>query len=148
MPVSLNETRISLVLGLLRPDDQLPYSINIFHRFDAVDDEIHRDLLQLHAISDDLRKVGRQFRPHRYVVSHCLVAQKCNRFRNNLIYIKSLLFRGALLELGADPGENIGGALRISSSLVRAARTSSRSGLSRPSFRRQTLALVITPLMG
>ena len=61
-------------------DDQLSYSINIFHRFDAVDDQIHRDLLQLHAISDDLRKIGRQFCPHRYVVSHCLVAQECDRF--------------------------------------------------------------------
>src|SRR6202044_2289795 len=82
--------------------------------FDAVYDQIHRDLLQLQAISDDLRKIGCQFRPDRYVVSHGLVAQERGGFSNDLIYIKSLLFRGAFLELRADPGNNVSSTFCIS----------------------------------
>jgi hypothetical protein len=52
----------------------------------------------LHAISDDLRKIGCQFRPDRYVVSHRLVAQEGDGFSNDLVYIK-LSIQGALLEL-------------------------------------------------
>ena len=44
-----------LILSSLRPDDHLTYPIHVLHRFNAVDDQIHHDLLQLHAISNDLR---------------------------------------------------------------------------------------------
>jgi hypothetical protein len=79
-----------LVFSSLGLDDQLSYSINVLHRFDAVDDQIHRDLLQWHAISDHQKKIGCQFRSDQYVVSHGLVAQEGNGLSNNLVYIKSL----------------------------------------------------------
>src|SRR5580692_1576677 len=58
-----------------------------------------RDLLQLHTISDDLRKIGCQFSPDRYVVSHCLVAQEGDGLSIDLVYINNLSIQGAPLEL-------------------------------------------------
>src|SRR5580658_6834783 len=52
-----------LAVSSLRLDEHLSYSINIPHRFDAVDDQIHHNLLQLHSIAGDPRKIGRQFSP-------------------------------------------------------------------------------------
>ncbi|MGA2536855.1 MAG: hypothetical protein ABSF53_12625, partial [Terracidiphilus sp.] len=67
------------------------------------------------AITHNLRKIGCQFRPYRDVVSHGLAAKEGDGSSNQLIYIKSLLFRGALLELCANPGEDLGRALCIPS---------------------------------
>jgi hypothetical protein len=47
----------------LRLGDWFPRPIHILHRIDAVHEEIHHDLLQLHTISQDLGKVFRQLRP-------------------------------------------------------------------------------------
>ena len=117
-----------LVFSSLRLDDHLSHPIDILHRFDAVDDQIHRNLLQLHAVADDLRKVVCQFGPDRYVVSHCLVAQEGDGFSNDLVYIKNLSIR--------TPFSNCERILLMMSAarcasltiLVTAARTSSRSG--------------------
>jgi hypothetical protein len=88
-----------LVFTPLRFDGQLSYSFNVLHRFEAVQDQIHRDLLQLNTISDDLRKVGCQFRPNRDVVSYCLAAQESGGFSNDLVYVKNLPIRSSLFEL-------------------------------------------------
>jgi len=50
------------VFGLLRLDGEFARPIYIFHRIDAISHEVHQHLLQLHAISHDLRKIC-QFRP-------------------------------------------------------------------------------------
>ena len=52
-----------LVFCSLRLDSELARSIHILHRIDAVGDEVHHHLLQLHAISHDLGKICRQLRP-------------------------------------------------------------------------------------
>src|SRR6202045_775579 len=46
----------------LRLDGELARPIQVLHRIDAVTDEVHHDLLQLHAISHDLGKICRQLR--------------------------------------------------------------------------------------
>jgi hypothetical protein len=51
------------VFRSLRPDGELARPFLILHRIDAVNDEVHHDLLQLHAISHDLGKICRQIRP-------------------------------------------------------------------------------------
>jgi hypothetical protein len=83
-----------LVVSPLRLDDHLSDSIHALHRFDAVDDQIHCNLLQLHSISHDLRKVGRQFCADRYVVSRCLAAQEGDGFSVDIVYIDKLSMRG------------------------------------------------------
>ena len=102
------------VFTLPRRDDYLPRSIDVFHRFDAVDDQVHDDLLQLHAIPDDAGQIGRQFRPGRYVVASRLAAQEGDGLPNDLVYINKLPLRRALLELRANSSDNLGGALCVS----------------------------------
>src|SRR6267142_1988475 len=46
------------VFCLLRLNQQLSLPIHIFHRFDAIEHQIHKNLLQQHAISHHLRKTG------------------------------------------------------------------------------------------
>jgi hypothetical protein len=65
--------------------------------------QVHYDLLQLHAISDDPGKVGRQFGSDRNIVSPRLGAQEVDGFANDLADFESLSIDGALLELRADP---------------------------------------------
>ena len=47
----------------LRVNGELAWPIHILHRIDAVSDEVHHNLLQLHAISHDIGKIRRQLRP-------------------------------------------------------------------------------------
>src|ERR1700682_48925 len=53
-----------LALRTPRVDGKLARPIHIFHRIDAVHDEVHHDLLQLHTISHYLGKRLRQLRPY------------------------------------------------------------------------------------
>src|SRR3982751_7005068 len=64
--VIANRNKNLLVFTSLRLDDHLPYAIAILHCLDAVDDQIDRDLLQLHLVADDWRKISCQFPPYRY----------------------------------------------------------------------------------
>src|SRR5947208_516522 len=48
-----NRNKNLLVLGSLHPDEDLSRTLDVLHRFDAIDEQIHRDLLQLHAIPQD-----------------------------------------------------------------------------------------------
>src|ERR1700733_16077393 len=50
-----------LIPPLLRLDDHLTRSVYFLHRVDAVHDQIHHHLLQLHAISHDPGKIRGQF---------------------------------------------------------------------------------------
>ena len=55
-------------------------------------------LLQLHAISHDLRKISRQLRSHGYGVPRCLTVQKDNHLANQFVHIDQFPFQAALLE--------------------------------------------------
>src|SRR3982751_5218485 len=73
-----------LVLSWLHRDQDLSRAIDVLHRFDAIDEQIHRDLLQLHAIPDDAGKIGRQLRRDRDVVARCFVVQEADDFLKGL----------------------------------------------------------------
>ena len=103
-----------LVFGSLRLDDDLSYSINVPHRFNAVDDQIHRHLLQLHAISDDLGKVGRKFRADQYAGSPRLVAQQSDGLLIDLVDINNLSIGGASWNSARILPMMLRGTLRIS----------------------------------
>jgi hypothetical protein len=51
-----------LVFGSVRFDDEIPRPIHILHRVNAVHDEVHHYLLQLHVISHGPGKIRCQFR--------------------------------------------------------------------------------------
>src|SRR5467141_3219616 len=72
-----------LVLRSPRLDSKLARPIHIVHRINAVTDEVHYDLLQLHAISHDLGKIYRQLRPDWYGASRYLAPQEDNHLSNN-----------------------------------------------------------------
>jgi hypothetical protein len=48
----------------LRLDSEFARPIHILHRIDAVHHQVHQHLLQLHAISHDLREVCSELRPN------------------------------------------------------------------------------------
>src|SRR6266853_1282977 len=68
-----NKVPVFSWLGL---DGKVACSIRFSHRLNTVQDEVHHDLLQLHAIAHDMGKVRRQLRPNGYRVSHCFVLQE------------------------------------------------------------------------
>src|ERR1700722_8603386 len=51
-----------LLFRSLRLDHKLAPSVHLFHCLNAVDDEVHNDLLQLNAIPHDLENIFRQHR--------------------------------------------------------------------------------------
>ena len=51
-----------LVVCSILLNGELAPPTHILHRLDAIKKEVHHDLLQLHAISHDLRKIWRQLR--------------------------------------------------------------------------------------
>src|SRR3979411_3545445 len=55
-----------LVFRSPRLDGKLARPIHIVHRINAVTDEVHYDLLHLHAISHDLAKIRRKLRENYY----------------------------------------------------------------------------------
>src|SRR3979411_412313 len=55
-----------LVFRSPRLDGKLARPIHIVHRINAVTDEVHYDLLQLHAISHDPGKIRRKLRENYY----------------------------------------------------------------------------------
>ncbi len=63
-----------LAFRSVRLDGELAHPVHILHRLDAVVDEVHQDLLQLHAISHDPGKICSQFRRDRYGASGHLAA--------------------------------------------------------------------------
>src|SRR5246127_5284789 len=96
------------VFRSLRFDDEFARSIDILHGIDTVHDQIHYDLLQLHPISHDVRKILRQFGPEKYSVSRCLAMQEDDYCLNNSVYIHRLALRSAPLEEQANPADDVG----------------------------------------
>src|SRR5438270_159397 len=95
-----------LVLSALRGDDELPGPVDILHRLDAVHQEVHQHLLQLHAISQDPGNARRQLGPDGDRVSRRLAAQEGNRLSNDFVDIDQFPLRSPLLEEHPDPTED------------------------------------------
>src|SRR5229473_4032096 len=92
-----------LVFRSLRFDCEIPCPLHFLHCINAVDDEVHQHLLQLHAISHDLGNIGGQIRPDKYRVARCLVAHQDDHLSDHFIYIHQLPLRSTLLEEQTDP---------------------------------------------
>src|SRR5882724_119083 len=102
-----------LVSRSVRLDGEVARPIHILHRIDAVHDEVHHDLLQLHAIAHDLRKTWRQLHPDRDGVPRRLAAQEDDHLLDDLVYIDLLTFRNTLLEEQTDPADDSSRTLSV-----------------------------------
>src|ERR1700674_2709202 len=102
-----------LVFRSLRFDRELARSMHVLHRIDAVVDEVHHDLLQLHAISHDLRKICRQLRPDRYGVSRQLAAQEEYYLANDFVYIQQLSLGSTSVKEQADSADDFSRARSV-----------------------------------
>src|ERR1700734_143457 len=73
------------ILAVLRLDGELSPPIHFLHGINAIHHEVHQNLLQLHAISHDLRKARSEFRPNEYCELSCLAVQHEPHLSNNLV---------------------------------------------------------------
>src|SRR5207237_493755 len=136
------------VFGSLRLDGELARPIHILHRVDAVRDEVHHDLLQLHAISHDLGKICRQLRPDRYEVSRLSLLRRRTISRMTSLTSTSSCCGVALLK--SRRVRLMISAARVPSStiLIADARASSRFGVSPASQFKQAWALAAAAALG
>jgi hypothetical protein len=87
--------------------------IHISHRVDAVHHEVHQHLLELHAISHDLREVCSEFRPNEYGEFRCLAVQEKHHLSNNLVQIEQLPLQSILLEEQTDSVDDFARTLSV-----------------------------------
>ena len=76
------------------------------NRFDAIDYQIHRNLLQLHPVPDYRRQTVCQFRANGYTVSRGFIPQQGNGFPGDLVEVDIILTRNTSRELRADPADD------------------------------------------
>src|SRR5260221_13442888 len=79
-------------------DGQLTSATRSLHGIDAVEHQVHENLLQLHTVRHDLWKTLSKFGVDRDRVAIRLAAQQHNHFSNKFIYIDKLPLRRILLE--------------------------------------------------
>ena len=103
----------SLVVRSPRCDRELARPVHFLHGLDAVHDEVHHDLLQLHPIAHRLGQIGGQVRPDRYAVSHGFAAQQDDHLPDQVVHIHRRPFRCALLEEQENPADDFGRACSV-----------------------------------
>ncbi len=96
-----------LVFCSLRLNQQLSLPIHILHRLDTVDHQVHKHLLQLHAICHYVGKIRSQLRANQYFVSGRLAAQQHDHLSNHFIYAHQLSLCSALLEEEASSADDL-----------------------------------------
>src|SRR5208282_5522544 len=95
-----------LVFQQPRINGELPCSIHALHRINAVHDQVHHHLLQLHAISHDLRQVSSQIHRDKDVLPIGLALQDYDHLSHDFVYFHQLTVRAALLEELAYAADN------------------------------------------
>ena len=96
-PQSLTVTRIWLGFLLVRPDHQLARPVrDRLHRFDAVDDEIEDDLLQLDPIAEDQAEGRGEFHPQRHPVAEQFAMQQGDHLVDDFIDVERHFLIGGL----------------------------------------------------
>src|SRR5260370_2966135 len=96
----------STVVGF-RLDAKLTSATRFLHGLDAIEHEVHQDLLQLHTVCHDLWKVLSKLGADGDRVAVRLAAQQDHHFSNELTYIKQLPLQRALLEQQVDSANDI-----------------------------------------
>ena len=88
---------------LARPDHQLARPVrDRLHRFNAVDDEIEDDLLQLDPIAEDRGKGRGEFHSQRHPVAGQFVMQQADHLVDDFIDVERRLLIGSLVDQRAD----------------------------------------------
>src|SRR5207302_3423230 len=98
----------------LRGEGEIARVVNALHGVDAVDHQIHQDLLQLYAICHHGGEVCRERAPDGNTVSPCFVAQQRHDFVDDLVDIDQLTFRSTLLEQQARAADDLCCAVCVS----------------------------------
>src|SRR5437588_10630248 len=83
----------------MRLDGKLAHTVHILHCLNAVQDEVHHDLLQLHPISHHPRKVCSQLCSDCNRAARHLAAEENDHLLNQFIDIDQLLLSSATLEV-------------------------------------------------
>src|SRR5467141_4618706 len=96
-----------LTIADFRLDSKLTSATRFLHGVDAVEHEVHENLLQLHTVCDDLGKILGKLGADGDRVAAGLAAQQDNHFSNEFIYINRFALRFALLEQRADSANDI-----------------------------------------
>src|ERR1700756_4719108 len=91
----------------MRLDGELAWPVQILHRLNTVDHEVHQYLLQLHAVGHDLGKIGRKIGPDYYAVSRGLAVQESDHLSNRLVYVHDFALRSTFLEELTDAADNL-----------------------------------------
>ena len=88
---------------LVRPDHQLAQPVrDRLHRFDAVDDEIEDDLLQLDPVAEDQAQGRGELHPQRHPVADQLVMQQGDHLVDDFIDVERHFLIGGLVDQRAD----------------------------------------------
>ncbi len=96
-----------MIVLLLRFDRKLTRRIHVLHGLDAVEHEVHQNLLQLHTVCQDLGKIRGKLSTDRNRVPGGLVLQQDAHLSNDFIYVNQLALRRSLLEQQADPVDDV-----------------------------------------
>src|SRR5260370_19852394 len=96
-----------LTIAGFQLDGKLTSACRFLHGIDAVEHEVHENLLQLHAVCHDLGKILGKLGADGHRVAVRLAAQQDNHFSNDFIYINQLPLQSALLEHRADSANDV-----------------------------------------
>src|SRR6266536_2824424 len=75
--------------------------------------EVHQDLLHLHAVRNNLRKIWLESSLYRHPPTPRLTFGQCNDFSNHLIQTKRGFVRLAIFQKRANSGDNLAGASAV-----------------------------------
>src|SRR5437763_1479872 len=96
-----------LTIAGFRLDGKLTSARRFLHSIDAVEHEVHENLLQLHTVCHHLGKVLGKLGADGDRVAARLAVQQNNHFSNELIYIKQLPPQSSLFEQQADAANDV-----------------------------------------
>src|SRR5467141_4831589 len=96
-----------LTIAGFRLDGKLTSATSFLHGIDAIEHEVHENLLELHTVYHDLGKILSKLGADGDRVAVRLAAQQDNHFSNELIYINQLPLQSSLLELQADAANDV-----------------------------------------
>src|SRR5258708_9576584 len=106
-PTGIADQDQQLTIAGFGLDDELASATRFLHSIDAVEHEVHENLLQLHTVRHDLWKTLSKLGMDRDRVAVRLAAQQDNHFSNEFIYINQLPLRRVLLEQRADSANDV-----------------------------------------
>jgi len=96
-----------LSISGFRLDGKLTSASRSLHGIDAVEHEVHENLLQLHTVCHDFGKILSKLGADGDRVAVRLAAQQNDHLSNDFVYIHQFLLRSAFLEQQADSSDYV-----------------------------------------